>query len=221
VPPGRFEFVGRPQIESIKVRDEPLPPGSPRTVLYAPTWRGGRPSTNYSSLPNGLAMIRAVLERGSTVIFRPHPISYNDRTDAARIKAIHELLAADRTASGRQHVWGKKAEKEWDVAACFNASDALITDVSSIASDYLASGKPFAMCAILSSGEAFTAEFPMARVAYVIEPDLSTLDEALDHLHGDDPLAEQRLAYRTYCLGDKIGPHAADEFLRVAGALTS
>ena len=29
--------------------------------------------------------------------------------------------------------------------ACFNASDALITDVSSIASDYLASGKPFAM----------------------------------------------------------------------------
>ena len=221
VPPGRFEIVGRPQIESIKVRDEPLPPGSPRTVLYAPTWKGGRPSTNYSSLPNGLAMIRAVLERGSTVIFRPHPISYNDRTDAARIKTIHELLAADRTASGRQHVWGKKAEKEWDVAACFNASDALITDVSSIASDYLASGKPFAMCAILSSGEAFTAEFPMARVAYVIEPDLSTLDEALDHLHGDDPLAEQRLVYRTYCLGDKIGPHAADEFLRVAGALTS
>ena len=92
--------------------------------------------------------------------------------------------------------------------------------MSSIASDYLASGKPFAMCAVLSSGEAFTAEFPMARVAYVIEPDLSTLDEALDHLHGDDPLAEKRLAYRGYCLGDNIGPHAADEFLRVAGALT-
>ena len=221
VPPGRFEIVGRPQIETIMVRDEPLPPGTPRTVLYAPTWKGGRPSTNYSSLPNGLTMIKAVLERGSTVIFRPHPLSYNDRTDAARIKSIHELLAADRTASGRQHVWGKKAEKEWDVAACFNASDALITDVSSIASDYLASGKPFAMCAVLSSGEAFRAEFPMARVAYVIEPDLSTLDEALDHLHGDDPLAEKRLAYRTYCLGDNIGPHAADEFLRIAGALVS
>jgi hypothetical protein len=221
VPPGRFEIVGRPQIESIMVRDQPLPPGTPRTVLYAPTWKGGRPSTNYSSLPNGLAMIKAVLERGSAVIFRPHPLSYNDRADAARIKAIHELLAADRTASGRQHVWGKQAEKEWDVPACFNASDALITDVSSIASDYLASGKPFAMCAVLSSGEAFTAEFPMARVAYVIEPDLSTLDEALDHLHGDDPLAEQRLAYRTYCLGDSIGPHAADEFLRVAGELVS
>jgi hypothetical protein len=221
VPPERFAIVGRPQIESIMVRDEPLPPGTPRTVLYAPTWKGGRPSTNYSSLPNGLTMIKAVLERGSTVIFRPHPLSYNDRTDAARIKAIHELLAADRTASGREHVWGKRAEKEWDVPACFNASDALITDVSSIASDYLASGKPFAMCAVLSAGEAFRAEFPMARVAYVIEPDLSTLDEVLDHLHGEDPLAPQRLAYRAYCLGDSIGPRAADDFLRVAGELVA
>lgn len=221
VPPERFAIVGRPQIESIQVRDEPLPAGAPRTILYAPTWKGGRPSTNYSSLPNGLAMIQAVLARGSTVIFRPHPMSYNDRTDAARIKAIHDVLAADQTATGRRHVWGKRAEKEWDVPACFNASDALITDVSSIASDYLASGKPFAMCAILSSGEAFTAEFPMARVAYVIEADLSTLDQALDHLHGDDPLAEQRLAYRAYCLGDSIGPQAADEFLRVAGELVA
>ena len=221
VPPGRFAIVGRPQIEAIVVRDDPPPADAQRTILYAPTWKGGRPSTNYSSLPNGLTMIKAVLERGSSVIFRPHPLSYNDRADAARIHAIHELLAADRTASGRQHVWGDQAEKQWDVAACFNASDALITDVSSIASDYLASGKPFAMCAVLSSGEAFTAEFPMARVAYVIEPDLSTLSDVLDHLHGDDPLAEKRRAYRSYCLGEHLGPHAADEFLRVAGALVS
>ena len=221
VPPGRFEIVGRPQIEAIDVRDEPLPAGTARTVLYAPTWKGGRPSTNYSSLPNGLTMIKALLERGSTVVFRPHPLSYNDRADAARIKAIHELLAADKTASGRQHVWGKQAEKDWDVPACFNASDALITDVSSIASDYLASGKPFAMCAVLNGGEEFVTNFPMAQAAYVIEPDLSTLDSALDHLHGDDSLAERRRAYRTYCLGETVGPHAADEFLRVAGAMTS
>ena len=56
--------------------------------------------------------------------------------------------------------------------ACFNASDALITDVSSLASDYLASGKPFAMVAVTAGGAAFTHRVPMARVAYVIEPDL-------------------------------------------------
>src|SRR4029079_19271246 len=71
--------------------------------------------------------------------------------------------------------------------------------------------------AMRSSGEAFPAEFPMARVAYVIEKDLSTLDAALDGLLGEDPLAESRRAYRRHCLGDRLGSHAADELLRVAG----
>jgi hypothetical protein len=101
----------------------------------------------------------------------------------------------------------------------------LITDVSSIASDYLASGKPFAMVAVLAHGEAFRAEFPTARVAYVIENDLSTLSTALDHLHAadpaEDPLAAQRRAYRTYCLGEWLGPDAPKEFLRVAGDIVA
>ncbi len=219
VPPDHFAIVGRPQIEKIQVRDQPLPPGSPRTVLYAPTWKGGRPSTNYSSLPSGEQIVSALLDRGSTVIFRPHPLSYADKSDTTRIKAIHALLEADRNASGRQHAWGQRAERDWDIPACFNASDALITDVSSVASDYLASGKPFAMVAVTASGQAFVDEFPMARVAYVIEPDLSTLDQALDELHGADSRADQRRAYRTYCLGEHLGADAPREFFRIAGEL--
>ena len=53
----------------------------------------------------------------------------------------------------------------------------------------------------------------MARVAYVIETDLSTLDDAVDALLGADPLAEKRQAYRIYCLGEQVGEHAADGFL--------
>ncbi|GAA2108948.1 CDP-glycerol glycerophosphotransferase family protein [Microlunatus panaciterrae] len=224
VPADRFAIVGRPQVENIETLDHPLPARAPRTVLYAPTWKGGRPSTNYSSLPLGEQIVRAVLERGSSVIFRPHPVSYSDAEDARRIRTIQQLLEDDRAASVtagnvRNHVWGQQAEKEWDVAACFNASDALITDVSSIASDYLASGKPFAMVAVLGGGETFREEFPLARVAYVIEKDLSTLPSVLDQLHGDDTLASARLAYRTYCLGEQVGPHAADQFLRIAGAI--
>ena len=116
-------------------------------------------------------------------------------------------------------MWGEQAERGWDVADCLNAADGLVTDVSSVASDNLASGKPFAMVAVRATGEKFLTEFPMARVAYVIEKDLSTLDAALDRLLGDDPLAEQRQAYRRHCLGDQLGAHAADEFLRVAGLI--
>jgi len=217
VPPERFVIIGRPQVERIEVRSTPPPPGAPRTVLYAPTWKGGRPSTNYSSLPLGRELVEAVIARGWTVVFRPHPLSYTDKTDAKRISAIHALLRADRSSSDRHHVWGKQAEKEWDVPDCFNASDVLITDVSSLASDFLASDKPFAMCAITASGDAFREEFATARVAYVIEKDLSTLPAALDALGGDDPLLEARRAYRRYCIGDQIGPRAAEDFLRITG----
>ena len=219
--PQQLLVVGRPQIEKIDVRDEPLPAEAPRTVLYAPTWRGGRPATDYSSLPIGERIVQALLERGTTVIFRPHPLSYADPVDVGLIRRIQQRLDADRRKSGRQHTWGARAEREWDVADCLNASDGLVTDVSSVASDNLASGKPFAMVAMRASGAAFLEEFPMARVAYVIEKDLSTLDAALDGLHGHDPLAAQRRDYRRHCLGDQLGSHAADEFLRVAGDIVT
>ena len=221
VPPERFAIVGRPQIERIETRDAALPPGSPRTVLYAPTWKGGRPSTNYSSLPMGEKIVAALLERGCTVIFRPHPVSYTDADDAKRIRAIQQRLEADRTASGRAHAWGRQAEKDWDIPACFNASDALVTDVSTVANDYLASGKPFAMVAVTAGGAEFVAEFPTAQVAYVVEKDLSTLPAVLDALLGEDTLAGARLAYRDFCLGPHVGSHAAEEFLRVAGEIVA
>ena len=221
IPAERLVKVGRPQVEKIEVRDEPLPAGVPRTVFYAPTWRGGRPATDYSSLPLGVRIVEALLGRGATVIFRPHPLSYADPADAGLIRRIQQRLADDRNRTGRPHLWGAAAEADRDVADCINACDALVTDVSSVASDHLASGKPVAMVAIRAAGEAFRQEFPMARVAYVIEKDLSTLDEALDRLLGEDPLAEQRRAYRSHCLGEWLGPRAAEEFLRLAGEIVT
>ena len=182
---------------------QPLPADAPRTVLYAPTWQGGQPATNYSSLPLGSQIVAALLKRGVTVIFRPHPHSYRDPDQAAMARQIQRLLEDDQKASGRAHVWGDQAETAWDIPDCFNHSDALITDVSSVASDFLASGKPLAMVAIRQATGGVPPEVPMARVAYVIKPDLSTLESTLDDLLGADPLAEKRRAYRTRCLGER------------------
>ena len=184
--------------------------------------RGGQPATNYSSLPLGSQIVAALVKRGVTVIFRPHPHSYRDPTQTAMVRQIHRLLEDDQKASGRKHVWGDQAETAWDIPACFNHCDGLITDVSSVASDFLASGKPMAMVAIRQvTALAFRREVPMARVAYVIKPDLSTLESTLDNLLGADPMAEKRQAYRTMCLGDALGPEAADEFIRTAGAIVA
>jgi hypothetical protein len=212
--PEQFAIVGRPQIERIVTRDEPLPARSARTVLYAPTWHGGKPNTNYSSLPLGPKIVDALLARAVTVIFRPHPQTYNDPDQTGIAQEIQRKLSADRKATGRQHVFGRAAETDWDIPDCFNHCDALITDVSSVASDFLATGKPLAMVAIQQKGAAFREAIPMARVAYVIEADLSTLPEALDELLGSDSLADARHAYRSYCLGDALGAEAPLPFLR-------
>jgi CDP-Glycerol:Poly(glycerophosphate) glycerophosphotransferase len=210
--PEQFAIVGRPQIERIETRDLPLPPEAPRTVLYAPTWHGGKPNTDYSSLPLGAQIVDALLARGVTVIFRPHPHTYRDPQQTGLAQNIHRRLSADRKTTGRQHVFGRAAETDWDIPACFNHCDALITDVSSVASDFLAAGKPLAIVAIQQKGAAFRQAIPMARVAYVIERDMSTLPAALDELLGPDSLASARRDYRKYCLGDALGAEAPNGF---------
>jgi CDP-Glycerol:Poly(glycerophosphate) glycerophosphotransferase len=212
--PKQFAIVGRPQIERIETRDLPLPPDAPRTVLYAPTWHGGKPATNYSSLPLGARIVDALLARGVTVIFRPHPHTHRDPEQTGIARDIQRRLNTDHKASGRQHVYGRVAEVDWDIPACFNHCDALITDVSSVASDFLATGKPMAMVAIQQKGAAFRRLIPMARAAYVVERDLSTLPDALDELLGSDSLAAARRTYRNYCLGDALGADAPKGFLR-------
>jgi hypothetical protein len=214
--PEQFAIVGRPQIERIATRHEPLPPGAPRTVLYAPTWHGGKPTTNYSSLPLGIQIVDALLARGVTVIFRPHPKTYLDPQQTRLVQDIQRRLNADHKTTGRHHVYGGAAETDWDIPDCFNHCDALITDVSSVASDFLATGKPMAMVAIRQQGSAFRKAIPVARVAHIIERDLSTLPAALDELLGPDSLAGARRDYRSYCVGKALGAEAPNGFLQEA-----
>ena len=202
IPSEKFTIVGRPQVENVKqsttrISDVPEP-----TVLYAPTWRGHVEETMLYSLPSGERIVAALLARGATVIFRPHPFSYDFPDDAATIARIISLLEADRRKTGRPHLWGAAAEKDRSILDCINDSDAMVSDVSSVVSDYLFSGKPFAMIAVPAEPEAFVVEYPVARASYVIRADLTDLDAQLERLLGEDPLAGQRADIRADYLGD-------------------
>src|SRR5690554_2114789 len=146
---------------------------------------------NYTSLPVGAELVQRLVDRGVRVIFRPHPLSRKP-AEIDQVRAVEEVLRADREATGRKHVWGKKAETTWSVADCINRSDALVSDVSSVVSDYLASLKPYALVAMNHSIEEFREEFASARSAYVVDRDLANLDESLDLLLGADPMRESR-----------------------------
>jgi len=77
IPAEKFRIVGRPQVEDVVPVTTPISSIATPTVLYAPTWRGHVEETMLYSLPSGERIVSALLERGATVIFRPHPFSYD------------------------------------------------------------------------------------------------------------------------------------------------
>lgn len=198
----QFAIVGRPQIENVERATGPIGDLARPRVLYAPTWAGFTADAAYSSLPWGTALVRALLDRGCDVVFRPHPYAYRSPQLSQACAEIAALLKADGEHS---HAWGDQAEKIWSLSDCFNNSDAMISDVSGVVADYLYSGKPLAMTAVHEPRGRFVAEFPLAEVAYILEATpsgITDLDATLDQLLHTDPLAAERRKLRTYYLGD-------------------
>jgi CDP-Glycerol:Poly(glycerophosphate) glycerophosphotransferase len=216
IPDHRFRIVGRPQVAAVRPPELPVAQVSEPVVLYAPTWTGHYADANYSSLPVAGAILEALLDRGATVILRHHPYSTRNRADAARLAELHRLLAADAGATGRRHVWGRAATVQLSLVDCFNRSDAMVCDVSSVASEYLYSEKPFAITDMAAHGDGFTEAFPLARVAYVIDQRATNLPDVLDRLLKTDPGRAGRRRARAYYLGDIPRTRYAEAFLTEA-----
>jgi hypothetical protein len=225
IPREKFRIVGRPQAEQLATGPPPPParPGGPPgdrtgapTVLYAPTWVGTHASGNHCSLPVAEPIVRALLARGVTVLLRPHPYTSRHRESARQLLRVEQLLGQDRAGTGREHRWGPAATTELSLFECMNRSDAMICDVSSVASDYLATGKPFAITDLAGEGDRFPDTFPLARAGYRIAPDAGNLPAVLDDLLGRDPLAATRRELRAYYLGDLPAGRSAEAFLAEA-----
>jgi hypothetical protein len=215
----QFVKVSRPQLEDVRMAAAPISAISQPRVLYSPTWSGFYEDSDYSSLPAGKDIVQSLLDRGCTVVFRPHPYARKHRANAEACVEIIDLLAADAKATGREHVFGPAAETEMSVVDCFNAADAMISDVSSVVSDYLISGKPFAMGAVSAHGEAFVEEFPLAQAAYVfdvVDGAAVGLAAALDDMLGADPKLATRESLRSYYLTDTPADQVAERFITEA-----
>ncbi|GMA25093.1 glycosyl transferase [Luteimicrobium album] len=218
IPREKFEIVGRPQVADIALAGER--PEGPFTVLYGPTWTGFNADNNFGSLHVGAEIVRGLVRRGWTVIFRPHPFSLRDAASRAHIAAIEEILRADAASSGREHVFGEDASATMTLVDCFNASDALVSDVSSVPADYLYSEKPFVIVQVDDGPvDAFLAEFALGRAAYVaraVEP--ASIEAALDGL-AHDTMADVRREMRTFYLGDIPRETYAEAFPAAVRAL--
>lgn len=201
VPRSHFAVIGRPQAANLPVG----PTGNnPKVLLYAPTFEGYYDHTTHSSLDTlGEDLVRRLLAGHPEfrVWFRPHPASGVVRPSMlAAIAAIDAML---RTAGDGNLV---VADHGLTLNECFAAADILVTDVSSLISDYLFTERPVITCDPAGVPvEEFIAAYPTQAAAYLLHPGLADLDAVLDAALGEDPLRDTRIAMKRHVLGDPPG----------------
>ncbi|MFE0476293.1 MULTISPECIES: hypothetical protein [unclassified Streptomyces] len=87
---------------------------------------------------------------------------------------------------------------------CFNVSDAMVSDISSVVSDFIASGKPYAVTDSAEVGvEEFKRNNTAVRAAVILSNSAKELGELLSAVRDPaaDPLAEDRKELKQYLLG--------------------
>ncbi len=141
--PERMLFIGRPQINDILAAPSDFTPAPKKvqSILYAPTWEGVTRATRYSSIDtHGVALVSALIDAGHQVVYRPHPLSGSrDQMVAkadAEIRAIIKAANSSPTKTFKHYVDGSTFG--WQL----NQLDAMITDISAVAYDWLVTGKP-------------------------------------------------------------------------------
>ncbi|WP_055485227.1 hypothetical protein [Streptomyces sp. WMMB 322] len=107
------------------------------------------------------------------------------------------------------------------IHSCFNQADLLVSDVSSVVSDYLSSEKPYAV--VNTTGlteEEFRAGFPTVRAATVLTPEADGVPALLESVRepARDVLRPARAELKAYLLGPDEPPSAV-RFARAVDAL--
>lgn len=192
-------LVGRPQLDPI-AEAAPRSPGTPFTVLYAPTWESWVEDPYATSVTTlGPGIVQTLLATpGVRVIYKPHPLTGTVNKAAG---AASDRIVAQIAAAGAPHV--AVLDNARHLYELFNESDALISDISSVVSDYLKSGKPYFVSNLADvPAELFRDLNPSAGAGYLIGSDLGGLSEGLAAARSTDPMRERRSQVRAYLIGD-------------------
>ena len=215
--------VGRPQLDIINPM--PLPKTSCRTVMYAPTWEGETDAMNYTSVPvfgDRLARLLAK-DAGTRVLYKPHPRVI---TGTAPVVAAHERIVSalrnnnEGRAAADRHIIALDGSILDLMAGC----DALISDVSSVALDwlYLHTDRPLWMTNPRSDIERLLHASPAASGSYVISPDdVATAGARIAKSIVDDEKSESRTQLRRYYFGDLAPGQSTQRFIEEVDALVA
>ncbi|MDR1798752.1 MAG: CDP-glycerol glycerophosphotransferase family protein [Bifidobacteriaceae bacterium] len=209
--------IGRPQVAGPAATQDPQ--DGRRTVLYAPTWEGGTATAAYSSLEAyGPRLVRALLDDPRfRLLYRPHPLTgtrlsrFGDLNQHLR-GLVEDAAAALPQAGHRVSLGGPAMADLWQ-------ADLLVSDVGSLAIDYLVTGRPLAIT-VPTDPAAVVAPTKLLAVAPRLE--LDQLDSVGDYLGGlfdNQTVAAALAGVAEYYLGDLTPGAATSNFIAACGRM--
>ncbi|MFC5804396.1 hypothetical protein [Streptomyces formicae] len=146
--------------------------------------------------------------------------------DPQRLAEVEQLRAEWNDAYWRSFGWWEHkvvTGAEPKLYDCFNESDGMVSDISSVVSDFIASGKPYA---VTDSAELGVHEFKRQNTAVRAAVILSNSAEELDQLlaavadPAADTLADARTELKQYLLGPDE-PTSIEQFNAAVRALAA
>ncbi len=209
--------VGRPQLAGIH-EGGGMPTERPISVLYAPTWEGWTLDPFACSLVTmGPSLVGWLLKQPNVrVIYKPHP--FTGKVSAAARRANAQVIsmieddpragslsgtgAAAWAAAEAQHLVISRTEP--DLYECFNRTDLLIGDVSSVVPDFLSTGKPYIIPNPAGRDHAeIRSALASARGAYLLDPKSEGWADVFADATGPDSLRPDRQALQLALLGPR------------------
>ena len=159
----------------------------------------------------------AELERLTATGFRPgadevEKMHLQSSPDGHRAELVEAAITAWENA-----YWASLPEWQHQIVtgprpaiySCFNQADLLVSDVSSVVSDYLTSEKPYAVANTSGLSESeFRAGFPTVRAAAILSPGAEEVPALLESVRdpAKDTLAEARAELKVHLLGPSDPP---------------
>jgi hypothetical protein len=188
--PERIVHVGRPTVELDLTKVQ----GFPRDIvkiLYAPTWEGLMQVADYTSVNKmGLALLQQLCKINKyQVSFRPHPMTGTKNSEVRA--ALSELQ--NFCLENNIECISPTTEIYHDLNRC----DLLISDLSSVVTDYLYTAKPVILVNAMAMQEDLLLEqFPSTRATYVLN-NVEDIGAMLDEIASKDPkLAEREIVLK-------------------------
>jgi hypothetical protein len=147
IPKNKFVIVGRPQLSKFDnfIIDKASEIHKPKLVLVCTTWKGNQESSNHSCINFVFEVIESSLKAGYSVIFRPHPISFKNKSDLAHINIIKQLFDGYEFADNQYGIISGYPNKDTEYSVyeyVMSLADIMISDLASSAHDWLYFSRP-------------------------------------------------------------------------------